>query len=137
MRQWPDFLCFRIWVTVIFWLGIFHQNVCTQNPSYIHIELQYVSLQLWTMLYGGSHICYSATNNIELIILCSTYTTLNDTLNQRIPQYCQEYNDTHQCSHNECTNNGLYRVHCIIFCCLSIWLCCNCKSKVRVILHIN
>ena len=38
---------------------------------------------------------YEQCYNIELIILCNTYTTLNDTLNQRIPQYCQEYNDTH------------------------------------------
>ena len=31
----------------------------------------------------------------DLLTLGNTYTTLNDTLNQRIPQYYQEYSDTH------------------------------------------
>ena len=29
----------------------------------------------------------------DLLTLGNTYTTLNDALNRRIPQYCQDYND--------------------------------------------
>jgi hypothetical protein len=46
-----------------------------------------------TMLKGG--VTYVVELNItfnDLHTLGNTYTTLNDTLNQRIPQYYQDYN---------------------------------------------
>jgi hypothetical protein len=49
-----------------------------------------------TMLKGG--VTYVVELNItfnDVLTLGNTYTALTDTLNQRIPQYYQEYSDTH------------------------------------------
>ena len=47
--------------------------------------------------YAVTFVCQKIALNYCLIImlLWNIYTILNDKLNQRIPQYSQEYNDTH------------------------------------------
>lgn len=48
------------------------------------------------MLKGGvTYVAMSKVTFNNLFTLGNTYTTLNDTLNKIIPQYCQEYSDTH------------------------------------------
>jgi hypothetical protein len=44
---------------------------------------------------GVAYVVVSKITFNDLLTLVNTYTTLNDILNQRIPQYCQEYSDTH------------------------------------------
>ena len=80
----------------------------------------------------GSHICCQK----HLLIIWLLWVTLNDTVNDRIPQYCQEYNDTHKCSINKGSYYCIYYIQCMICCSLFIWLWCNCKSYIRVILHV-
>ena len=46
-----------------------------------------------TMLKGGvTYVVELKITFNDLITLGNTYTTLNDTLNQRIPQFYQDYN---------------------------------------------
>jgi hypothetical protein len=54
------------------------------------------------MLKGGVTYCVvpKITFN-DFLTLGNTYTTLNDTLSQRIPQYYENYNGIHYCSDNE------------------------------------
>ena len=54
------------------------------------------------------------------VTMGSAYTTLNDTVNQRMPQYCQGYNDTHKCSNNKGSNYCIYYIQCMICCTLFI-----------------
>ena len=49
-----------------------------------------------TMIKGGvTYVVELKITFNDLLTLGNTYTTLNDTLNQRIPQYYQDYNGIH------------------------------------------
>jgi len=66
------------------------------------------------MLKGGvTYIVVLKITCYDVLTLGNTYTTLNDTLNQRIPQYCQEYSDTHKCSTNDRSNYCIYYIQCM------------------------
>ena len=48
------------------------------------------------MLKGGvTYVVVSKITFNDFLTLGNTYTTLNDTLNQRIPQYYHDYNGIH------------------------------------------
>jgi len=48
------------------------------------------------MLKGGvTYVVVSKKTFNDLLTLGNTYTTMNDILYQRIPQYYQDYNGTH------------------------------------------
>jgi hypothetical protein len=68
--------------------------VCSKTTLYLDVvDFKVYHHKDETMLKGG--VTYVVELNItfnDLLTLGNTYTTLTDTLNQRIPQYCQDYN---------------------------------------------